>query len=180
MSRQLGRPQDARKVSGELFSLTYGALVAQLVRDYEKDDEINQQLEKMGYNIGVRLIEDFFARSQQGRCYDFRETADVLARSGFKTFLGVVPTVANWSAKGDEFSLILDQNPLVDFVELPEDHPDLLYSNIICGVVRGALEMIQLEVKVWFVQDQLKGSDTTEIRIKFVKKLEDAIPAGED
>ena len=39
---------------------------------------------------------------------------------------------------------------------------------------------IQLEVKVWFVQDQLKGSDTTEIRIKFVKKLEDAIPAGED
>ena len=50
------------------------------MRDYEKDDEINQQLEKMGYNIGVRLIEDFFARSQQGRCYDFRETADVLAR----------------------------------------------------------------------------------------------------
>ena len=34
----------------------------------------------MGYNIGVRLIEDFFARSQQGRCYDFKETADVLAK----------------------------------------------------------------------------------------------------
>ena len=66
--------------SGELFSLTYGALVAQLVRDYERDGEINQQLEKMGYNIGVRLIEDFFARSQQGRCYDLKETADVLAR----------------------------------------------------------------------------------------------------
>ena len=39
---------------------------------------------------------------------------------------------------------------------------------------------IQLEVKVSFVQDQLKGNDTTEIRVKFVKKLEDAVPAGED
>lgn len=57
-------------------------------------------------------------------------------------FLGVVPTVANWSAKGDEFSLILDQNPLVDFVELPESHQGLFYSNIICGVIRGALEMV--------------------------------------
>ena len=96
----------------------------------------------------------------------------------------------------DEFSLILDQNPLVDFVELPENHPNLLYSNIICGVVRGALEMVtsyricrmiiistsqvQLDVEVFFVQDTLKGNDTTEIRIKLNKKLDDAVPAGED
>ena len=63
---------------------------------------------------------------------------------GFKTFLGIVPIVANWNQKGDEFSLILDQNPLTDFVELPEDHPNLLYSNIICGVIRGALEMVSM------------------------------------
>lgn len=42
------------------------------------------------------------------------------------------------------------------------------------------LLQVQLEVKVWFVQDQLRGSDTTEIRVKFIKKLEDAVPAGED
>lgn len=54
----------------------------------------------------------------------------------------MVPTVANWNQTGDEFSLILDQNPLTDFVELPEDHPNLLYSNILCGVIRGALEMV--------------------------------------
>jgi len=33
-----------------------------------------------GYNIGVRLIEDFLARSGIGRCNDFRETADVIAK----------------------------------------------------------------------------------------------------
>lgn len=37
-----------------------------------------------------------------------------------------------------------------------------------------------MEVEVWFVQDSLKGDDTTEIRLKFIKKLEDALPDGED
>ena len=35
-----------------------------------------------GYNIGVRLVEDFLARSNVGRCHDFRETADVIAKVG--------------------------------------------------------------------------------------------------
>lgn len=35
---------------------------------------------RRGYNIGVRLIEDFLARSSIGRCQDFRETADVIAK----------------------------------------------------------------------------------------------------
>lgn len=33
--------------SGELFALTYGALVAQLLKDYENDEEVNKQLTKM-------------------------------------------------------------------------------------------------------------------------------------
>lgn len=33
--------------SGELFALTYGALVAQLLKDYENDEEVNKQLVKM-------------------------------------------------------------------------------------------------------------------------------------
>lgn len=39
---------------------------------------------------------------------------------------------------------------------------------------------VQLAVEVSFVQDQLKGDDTTEIRVKFIRKLEDAVPAGDD
>jgi len=57
-------------------------------------------------------------------------------------FLGIVPVVTNWSASGDEFSLLLENNPLTDFVELPEGHSSLNYSNILCGVLRGALEMV--------------------------------------
>jgi trafficking protein particle complex subunit 3 len=33
-----------------------------------------------GYNIGIRLIEDFLAKANTGRCRDFRETADVIAK----------------------------------------------------------------------------------------------------
>ena len=33
--------------SGELFTLTYGALVSQLLKDYENDAEVNKQLDKM-------------------------------------------------------------------------------------------------------------------------------------
>ncbi|XP_077976856.1 trafficking protein particle complex subunit 3-like isoform X2 [Glandiceps talaboti] len=179
MSRQSTRATDSRKVSQELFTLTYGAMVAQLIKDYESDDEVNKQLDKMGYNIGVRMVEDFLARSNVGRCHDFRETADVIAK-GFKMYLGISPAITNWSPAGDEFSLLVESNPLTDFVEIPEKHGNLYYSNILCGVLRGALEMVQMEVKVWFTQDALRGDNTTEIRLKFIKRLEDALPAGEE
>ncbi|EDV20344.1 uncharacterized protein TRIADDRAFT_50982 [Trichoplax adhaerens] len=181
MSRQTPRVSvEGRKFSSEVFALTYGALVAQLLKDYENDDDVNKQLDKMGYSMGVRMIEDFLARNNIGRCHDFRDTADIIAKNGFKTFLGITPNVTNWSTDGKEFSLILDNNPLTEFVELPENHSSLSFSNILCGALRGALEMVQMEVEVWFVQDSLKGDDTTEIRLKFIKKLEDALPDGED
>lgn len=183
MSKQSSRSNDPRKISYELFTLTYGAFVAQLVKDYENCDEANKQLDQIGYNMGVRMIEDFLARNPQvGRCSDFRETADVLSKQAFKMFLGIQPAVSNWSPQFDEFSLILDPNPLIEFVELPEDGnlDNLTYSQIICGAIRGALEMVQLKVECVVKQDQLKGDGTTEIRIKFIEILLDAVPIGED
>jgi len=35
------------KINAELFSLTYGALVVQLVADYQDYAEVNKQLDKM-------------------------------------------------------------------------------------------------------------------------------------
>ena len=64
-------------------------------------------------------------------------------------FLGVTPVVTNWSPAGDEFSLLFENNPLTEFVELPEGHSDLNYSNILCGVLRGALEMVIIDFKYY-------------------------------
>ena len=54
------------------------------------------QLEKMGYNIGIRLVEDFLYRTQGERCKDFREVAEKV-QLAFKLFLNVSPTVTGWS-----------------------------------------------------------------------------------
>lgn len=60
-------------------------------------------------------------------------------------FLNITPSVTNWSTDNKEFSLIFDENPLTDFVELPDEALEggLWYSNIYCGVLRGALEMVK-------------------------------------
>ena len=69
-------------MNAELVTLTYGTIVAQLSKDYEGDYvEVNKQLDKMGYNIGLRLIEDYLAKSNtMRRCASFRETADMIAK----------------------------------------------------------------------------------------------------
>ena len=247
------------KVNAELVTLTYGTIVAQLCSDLDQDyAEVNKQLDKMGYNIGMRLIEDFFAKSSAQRCANFRETAETISKVcavtvfitiasvlccnhphgpqyfaflwsaspglgtcplsrcdnatpwlhsqreatfnltevfaiskmlftkhraagthtmgmtgvrvrackhfhthqlhanmtdlrclqvGFKIFLNITPAVDNWSADGKQFSLIFEENPLADFVELPDDNKaqdELWFSNLLCGVLRGCLEMVSL------------------------------------
>ena len=69
------------KINAELVTLTYGTMVAQLCKDFQSDYiEVNKQLDRMGYNIGLRLIEDFLAKSNTGRCSNFKETAEVISK----------------------------------------------------------------------------------------------------
>ena len=66
-------------------------------------------------------------------------------------FLNVTPTLSNWSPDSKQFSLVLEENPLADFVELPDDgraQDELWYSNILCGVLRGALEMVRCKTAI--------------------------------
>jgi hypothetical protein len=48
------------------------------------------------------------------------------------------------NAAGSCFVLTFDENPLAEFVELPEEALEggLWFSNVLCGVLRGALEMV--------------------------------------
>lgn len=70
----------------------------QLIRDYEDVVSVNEQLEKMGHNIGTRLIDEFLAKSSVSSCSNFRETADVIGKIAFKMFLGITAEVTSWSA----------------------------------------------------------------------------------
>ncbi|PWZ03299.1 TRAPP I complex [Testicularia cyperi] len=177
------------KINAELFTLTYGGLVIQLIKDYEDYQEVNKQLEKMGYNIGTRLIEDFLARTNLTKCTDFREVGEVISKVGFKMFLNVTPNVTHIDAAANpaltsarEFALTFDENPLAEFVELPPDarQGGLWYSNVLAGVIRGALEMVQMQTEAYFVSDQLRGDDTTELRVRLIKYLDEEAPIADD
>lgn len=169
------------KISSELFTLTYGAVVRQLVVDFEEEKEVNVQLKKMGRSIGQRLVDELLAKAGPAlgsKCRDFRDTAEVIAKTGFKMFLGILVDVANWSAEGTACSIVLSHgNPLTDFVELPETSTELQYCSVLCGVIEGALEMVRMNVTCSVVQDTLRGDPVDEFRLELNNMIEEKMDA---
>lgn len=143
------------------------------------------RLTQRGFNIGTRLVEEFLARSNLPRCTNLRETAEIISKVGFKMFLNITPSVAPPQDGTDpdrEFHLILTENPLSEFVDLPTDaiRGGLWYSNIYCGVLRGALEMVQIQTECIFVSDTLRGDETTEICVHLQRFLDEEAPPADD
>jgi hypothetical protein len=167
------------KANAELFALTYGALVTEVIRDNEEDlAAVNEQLEKIGYSIGIRCVDEFLAKSNAPYCKTLAETAEVLGKTAFKMFLGIHAEIHQASASS--FSLLFQENPLSLFVEMPSDNykENLDYSILYCGVIRGALEMLNYKVECQFVKSPLKGDDIHEIQVDLKQVLQDG--AGED
>lgn len=109
---------------------------------------VNQQLDKMGRSIGARIIDEFLSKSGVQSCSNFRwigyppdthfiasltnplhelfrDTSDVIAKVAFKMFLGINAEVTSWNAENTIFSLVFNENPFVDFVELPPQYVEL-------------------------------------------------------
>ncbi len=68
-------------------------------------------------------------------------------------FLGIRGQVEDFEVQEGKrtkcaFSISYNDNPLTDFVELPENLINLDYFNIICGVVRGALSTVKIIIKL--------------------------------
>lgn len=102
MSRSSKQPvPEVKTMNAELFTLTYGALVVDLLRDLESEDDVNAQLQKMGENIGMRLADDLLSKnSNVGRCTELSQIADIIAKQALKTYLG---KLSNSSFLEDDF-----------------------------------------------------------------------------
>lgn len=170
----------SERVCSELLALTYGSFVRQLLLDYEEPQAVNSQLDGIGYNIGVRLVDDFLAKSKINHCSTFSDTAEVIAKVAFKMFLGITANVGPWSSDKKTFSLLFEDNPLAEFTELPPECSELWYSNILCGVIRGALEMVNMKVECTFVRCRLRGDEQNEIKVSLHEILVEQPPKGDD
>lgn len=109
-------------------------------------------------------------------------------------FLGVYPTVVNWSSDGRECILSLEDNPLIEWVDLSQDsysNNPLYYCQLYCGMICGALEMVQIQVKCAVCQDPLLDSSTektdkstpaksTHFKISLIKFLGEIAPSEDD
>lgn len=168
------------KINSDILVMSYGALVVQLLKDYENVDEVNLQLEKMGHKIGERLIDEYMSKSKTYKpCKDFKDTAESIAKIGFKMFLNITANVKEWNKENTQFILSFTDNPFNDYVELPEKYKGLFYSNMLCGVIRGCLEVVQIRVEVAYLKCPLQGADQSEIKVTLKEYLKDIVPNDE-
>ena len=175
-------PTPTYLLSPELFTLTYGVLVTQILKDVDQDvTKANHELDKMGASIGTRILDEFLARTMReggggvgGRCKSFEEVGEVVARVGFKIFLGVPCSYQGpQNALENSFTLTLPDNPLSLFVELPQSLEGLHYSNILCGVIRGAYLAAGYKVECAWKRDSCLGDEACEIEVRLKEQVRD-------
>uniref|UniRef100_A0A1I7SSQ5 Trafficking protein particle complex subunit n=2 Tax=Bursaphelenchus xylophilus TaxID=6326 RepID=A0A1I7SSQ5_BURXY len=165
-------------MSSELFSLMHGALVVEILRDTRGDPEqTNKALDQIGFNMGVKLADDFLAKiPKASKCSDIAQTAELIAKQALKSYLDTPATVSFQSAT--VFTLELESNPLINgFVEIPPEFSGLKYSTIAAGAIRGALNAVNLDVETEVIADT---PDPTVIKCTFKNIIHEILPPSED
>ena len=103
-------------VNAELLALTYGAFISQIARDYEEVEEINKQIEQLGYsscgitvryryNMGIRLVEEYLAKTRTREVQSFKNICENIASKAFPMYVGCTAVIEKWSE--DEQSCVL-------------------------------------------------------------------------
>ena len=177
MSRIKGKGVDSifserKQNKVELLTFMYGSLLVRLTKDIKDINELHKKIESIGYEMGKRLVDDLIDDFQRGLdTSDQNKLMEKLIRQLTQYYLGIIGTYNQDGEK--EFHLIFPENPISFYVELPESLEGLLYSNIICGMLRGMLEISGFEVTCEFVKDKMKGDDINDLKITLVKYIEE-------
>jgi trafficking protein particle complex subunit 3 len=151
----------AESTNAEVLALTYGAVVRQLLADLHDVEAVNTQLKHMGKNIGMRLVEEFLAKTGTERCSSFAATCKLIAERAFPMFLGVTGS-SRPGENSKQCYITLNEMPLAEFVELPPQYQALRYCNLVAGVIEGSLARVNLDVRCDMVRDMLQGASEYE------------------
>ena len=155
----------------ELLTFMYGSLLVRLTKDIKDIKELNTKIENIGYEMGKRLLDDLIDDFQKKIDSSNSKLMEILIKQLAQYYLGIISSLSQVSEK--EYHLVFKENPISFYVELPEELNNLCYSNIICGIFRGMLEVSGFEIKCEFVKDKMKGDDVNDLKIELVKIIEE-------
>ncbi len=163
---------ERKQIKVDLLTFMYGSLLVRLTKDIKDINELNKKIELIGYDIGKRLVDDLIDDFQRNLdMSDQNKLMEKLICQLTQYYLGIIGKYNQTSEK--EFHLVFPENPISSYVELPESLEGLCYSNVICGIMRGMLEICGYEVKCEFVKDKIKGDDNNDMKITLVKYIEE-------
>ena len=170
---------ERKQIKVELLTFMYGTLLVRLTKDIKDINELNKKIESIGYEMGKRLVDDLIDDFQRGLdVSDLNKLMEKLIIQLAQYYLGILGSFNQVSEK--EYHLIFPENPISFYVELPESLDGLCYSNIICGILRGMLEISGFEIQCEFVKDKMKGDEVNDLKITLVKYIEERFVDDEE
>ena len=163
---------ERKQIKMDLITFMYGSLLVRLTKDIKDINELNKKIELIGYDIGKRLVDDLIDDFQRNLdVSDQNKVMEKLICQLTQYYLGIIGKYNQTGEK--EFHLTFTQNPICLYVELPESLEGLCYSNIICGILRGMMEISGFEIQCEFAKDKMKGDDINDLKITLVKLIEE-------